>query len=396
MIKRHNYSIPKSIFAAALLATISLTGCQKEKAPANAASVQKDENLVTANENLLNQIKVLEVSTTLIAETLKVAGRIDFDEQRLARIGATVTGRITRLDAHLGHVVKKGETLAELHSSELSTSQLAYLKSKAQMELNRRNVERAKLLFDSDVISAAELQRRENEFQISSAETRAAADQLRVLGVPQSAIDRLAKNGIIDSNTPVVSSIAGVVVERKVSQGQVVEPTDALFVVADLSRLWAVAQVPEQQIEQVKVGQAVTIEVAALDREKLVGKLIYVGQTVNPDTRTVLVRTELDNSNGHLKPAMLASMFIQAKPEPRLFVPASAVVRDNDQDFVYLVAGKDQFRMTRVKLAAEHDSKRVVLEGLKGGEMIVTEGAFHLNNERSRQALESKSEGQAQ
>jgi cobalt-zinc-cadmium efflux system membrane fusion protein len=385
-----------AVLAASLLASITLVGCQKEKAPVSTTATQKDENLVTASGHLLGQIKVTEVSTTLIAETLKVAGRIDFDEQRLARIGATVTGRITHLDAHLGHVVKKGDTLAELHSSELSTSQLAYLKSKAQMELNRRNVERAKSLFDADVISAAELQRRENEFQISSAETRAAADQLRVLGVPQSAIDRLAKNGVIDSNTPVVSSIAGVVVERKVSQGQVVEPTDALFVVADLSRLWAVAQAPEQQIEQVKVGQAVTIEVAALDREKLVGKLIYVGQTVNPDTRTVLVRTELDNSNGRLKPAMLASMIIQAKPEPQLFVPASAVVRENDEDFVFLAGEKDQFRMTRVKLAAEHDGKRVILDGLKGGEKVVSEGAFHLNNERIRQALEGNNQGQAQ
>lgn len=388
-----------SLFVLALISvsgSFLLTGCQKEKMSVATAAAQKDTNTVTANETLLNQLKVELVSTTPIAETLKVAGRIDFDERSVARIGATVTGRITRLDAHLGDAVRKGDTLAELHSSELSTAQLAYLKSKAQMELNRRNVERAKSLFDADVISAAELQRRENELQISSAETRAAADQLRVLGLPTGAIERLSQSGIIDSNTPVVASVGGVVVERKVSQGQVVEPTDALFVIADLSHLWAVAQVPEQQIEQVKVGQSVTIEVAALDREKLVGKLIYVGQTVNPDTRTVLVRTELDNRNGRLKPAMLASMIIQAKPEPRLFVPASAVVRENDEEFVYIANGKDSFKLTRVKLAPEQDGKRVVLEGLKGGENLVTEGAFHLNNERNRQALEGDSQGAAQ
>jgi len=252
-----------SVWAAICVSSFVLIGCNK--APVETAqTATRDEGLVTANELLQSQLKLGEVSAMPISDTLRVAGRIDFDEQQLARIGATVTGRITKLQAGLGQVVKKGEVLAELHSSELSTAQLAYLKAKSQMELTRRNVERAKSLFDADVISAAELQRRENEFQIASAETRAAADQLRVLGVPAGAIERLGKSGVIDSNTPVVASLNGVVVERKVAQGQVVEPTDALFVVADLSRVWAVAQVPEQQVEQVKVGQSVEIEVAAL------------------------------------------------------------------------------------------------------------------------------------
>lgn len=380
-------SKPYRAWAIVSLCALVLLGCSK--APVETAQpATRDEGLVTANELLQSQLKIGEVSTTPIADTLRVAGRIDFDEQQLARIGATVTGRITKLEAVLGQVVRKGEMLAELHSSELSTAQLAYLKARSQMELTRRNVERAKSLFDADVISAAELQRRESEFQIASAETRAAADQLRVLGVPVGAIERLGKSGVIDSNTPVVSSISGVVVDRKVAQGQVVEPTDALFVVADLSRVWAVAQVPEQQVEQVRVGQSVVIEVAALNDEKIQGKLIFVGQTVNPETRTVLVRTELDNRDGRLKPAMLASMVIQGKPVPRLFVPSSAVVRENDEEFVYVALSADTFMQRKVKLTPEQGGKRVVVEGLNSGEKIVAEGAFHLNNERNRQALE--------
>lgn len=96
------------------------------------------------------------------------------------------------------------------------------------------------------------------------------------------------------------------------------------------------AQVPEQQVSQVKAGQSVSIEVPALGNEKLLGKLIYVGQTIDPETRTVLVRTALDNSDGRLKPAMLASMLIEAKPADRLVIPASAVVRENDMDHVFV------------------------------------------------------------
>jgi len=364
-----------------------LLGCNQENTKSADQRVQ-DPTLVAPSSELLAQLKLAEVGRAAVAETLRVAGRIDFDEQRLARIGATVTGRVTQIDALLGQSVGKGEVLARLNSSELSSQQLAYLKARAQLELNRRNAERAKALFEADVIGAAELQRRESEFQISMAETRAASDQLQLLGVSPAAIDRLGKQGAVDSVTPVMATMGGVVVERKLAQGQVVQPADALFVVADLSRLWAVAQVPEQQVSQVKAGQSVSIEVPALGNEKLIGKLIFVGQTIDPETRTVLVRTELDNRDGRLKPAMLASMLIEAKPVERLVVPASAVVRENDEDHVFVGEADGTFRLVKVKLGPEQGGVRVLQAGLKGGEKLVVDGAFHLNNERNRKEME--------
>ena len=370
-----------------LLTATLIAGCNKDDKKAVAAA-PADPALVAPAPELLAQLKLAPLSTQPVAETLRVAGRIDFDEQRLARIGATITGRVTDIDALLGQEVKKGEVLARLNSSELSTQQLAYLRARAQLELNRRNAERAKSLFEADVIGAAELQRRQSEFQISVAETRAASDQLQLLGVTLASIERLGQHGAVNSLTPVVSTLNGHVVERKLAQGQVVQPADALFVVADLSRLWAVAQVPEQQVSQVKVGQSVSIEVPALGNEKLVGKLIYVGQTINPETRTVLVRTELDNRDGRLKPAMLASMLIEARAIERQVVPASGVVRENDEDHVFVAQGDGAFLLTKVKLAPEQGGQRVVLSGLKGDEKLVVDGAFHLNNERNRKAME--------
>ena len=370
-----------------LLTASLLAGCNKDDKTA-AAAPPADPALVAPAAELIAQLKLASVSTQPVAETLRVAGRIDFDEQRLARIGATITGRVTEIDALLGQEVKKGEVLARLNSSELSTQQLAYLRARAQLELNRRNAERAQSLFEADVIGAAELQRRQSEFQISVAETRAASDQLQLLGVTPASIDRLGKQGAVNSLTPVVSTLNGHVVERKLAQGQVVQPADALFVVADLSRLWAVAQVPEQQVNQVKVGQSVSIEVPALGNEKLVGKLIYVGQAINPQTRTVLVRTELDNRDGRLKPAMLASVLIEARAVERQVVPASAVVRENDEDHIFVALGDGAFRLTKVKLGPEQAGQRVVISGLKGGENIVIDGAFHLNNERNRKEME--------
>ncbi|MCK6411201.1 MAG: efflux RND transporter periplasmic adaptor subunit [Azonexus sp.] len=369
------------------LTVFSLAAC-KESARQETGTQANDPSLVAPAAELRAQLRLGVVDKALISETLRVAGQIDFDEQHLARIGATVTGRVTQIDALLGQEVKKGDVLARLNSSELSSQQLSYLKARAELELNRRNVERARALFDADVISAAELQRRESEYQISRAEARAAADQLLLLGVTQQAIERLGTQGAVNSVTPVVASIAGVVVERKLAPGQVVQPADSLFVIADLARVWAEAEVPEQQVSQVKVGQVVSILVPALGNEKLTGKLIFVGQTVNPETRTVLVRTELDNRDGRLKPAMLASMLIEARPAERLVVPASAVVRESDEDHVFVMVDEQSFRLAKVKLGPEQQGRRVVLSGLQGGEKIVVEGAFHLNNERNRKEME--------
>jgi cobalt-zinc-cadmium efflux system membrane fusion protein len=374
-----------------LCAAFTLTACKKATVQ-EASNTQVDDVLqVFVPESLKAQIQVAEVANQDISDTLRVAGQIDFNEQALTRIGASVTGRVTQIHAHLGNTVDKGETLALINSSELSGSQLAYLKARSEKELHRRNMERAKTLFEADVISAAELHRRENEYEIASAETRAAQDQLRVLGVSAKSIERLAATGTIDSVAGVVATLKGVVVERKIATGQVVQPSDVLFAVADLSRVWAVAQVPEQQVSQVKVGQSVSIEVPALQNEKLVGKLIYVGQTVNPDTRTVLVRTELDNANGRLKPSMLASMLIESTPVKRVVVPTTAVVRQDDTDHVFVELSNNRFRLTPVKLAAEQNGQRVVLDGLKPGMRIISDGAFHVNNHRNLAEMESGS-----
>lgn len=371
--------------AAAVLMAMSLAGCSKDPEPA-AEAPKPPPGIVKPEENLQKTLKVAPVATSAFSEMLRVAGRIDFDEQRVSRIGATVTGRVTDLYAILGQEVKAGQVLARLHSSELGAAQMAFLKAEAQNELQARNAERARQLFAADVIGRAELQRRQSEYAIAAAEMRAYRDQLRVLGMSVSAIASLAKNGSIDSYSPVFSSISGTVVERNVAQGQVVQPADALYTVADLSRVWVVAEVPEQQAAQVAEGQNVDIEVPSLANTngRITGKLIYVGRTVNPQSRTVLVRTELENKEGRLKPAMLASMLIAGKPIDTLVVPGSAVVRDGNDEQVYVETAPGQYRLTKVKLGSESDGMRVVQGGIKAGDRVVVEGAFHLDNERKR------------
>jgi cobalt-zinc-cadmium efflux system membrane fusion protein len=175
-----------------------------------------------------------------------------------------------------------------------------------------------------------------------------------------------------------------VVIERTVVQGQVVQPGEKLFSVADLSTVWVVGGVPEQLAHDVQVGQSAQIEVAALPSEKVTGTIVFVSDTVSPETRTVTVRTEVRNPGRKLKPAMLANMKVALRPHERMVVPAAAVVREGDKDFVYVAHGANRYRMTPVELAPDTNGLRPVLKGLDGGEQVVVTGAFQLNTERQR------------
>lgn len=386
--------------AAALIGSFGMMGCNPSAPPENtpppaasAASSQTPGAKHAAQgsfrppEALLERVVVQPVRRQPISEPLSVVGRVDFDEHSVARIGASVTGRVTDINGAVGDSVRTGSILAQLHSTELGNAQLAYLKAEAHRTQAARATERARLLHAADVIGSAELQKRETELSVAQVETRAAVDQLRVMGVSANAIAQTARTGAITSVSPVVSTIQGTIVERRVNKGQVVQPADVLFIVADLSRLWVVAQVPESQIGRVAVGQPVQIVVTS-SSQPLRGRIAWIADTVNPETRTVTVRSELENPQRSLKPAMLASVMIEPRAVDRLVVPGSAVVRENNQDHVFVRAQDGTFRLVQVTLGNESSGLRVVHSGLQGGEPIVTEGAFHLNNERRRAELE--------
>ena len=368
------------------LATTGLSGCSKKQEVAKEEKKDPLEILITPI--IQSQIKIVKADKAEISEAVNVPGRIEVQQSRLTKIGSPVTGRVSDIQVSLGQIVKSGQILAKVNSIELTQTQLTYIKAKQQINLKTKAVERAKLLFEADVISKAEMQRIEAELESVKAEFDATGDQLEILGMTKDAIQKLLSSSAVNSYSDVLSRIAGIVIMKNVNIGEIVQPSDELFSVADLSHLWAVAEVPEQQVAFIQKDQEVTIDIPALDDKRVKGKIIYVGDIVNPETRTVLVRTDIDNLSQMLKPDMLITVTIQSKKVLKLAIPTTAVVRENDRTYVFAQTGPNKFRLREIEIGSRDGNMISVLSGITTGEMIVSDGAFHLNNERKKKELE--------
>src|SRR3954469_17450734 len=374
------------LFALTAFALLLSSGCGSKKAEAAKSDKQtpNDPLKIEVSPTLSSQIKLGHPQFREVAKTLDVAARIEADATRQGRVGSPVRGRIAELLAFEGERVKRGQPVAILYSTDLSDAQFAFLKAVSQQNLSERAVERGKQLLDADVIGTAELQRRQAELIQATAEVASLRQQLQALGMSGASIRDLESSRKLNSRYEISASIDGTVLERSTTVGQIVQPAEVAFLLADLSNVWLVAEIPEQNAGDVAVGKAVEAEAAAFPGEPIEGRLSFVSATVNPESRTVKVRMNLSNPKGRYKPAMLATMRLKDKVQRERVIPVTAVVRENNRDNVFVQKGPKTFVLREVELGGEFGDVRALIAGVEADETIVLDGAFHVNNERKK------------
>lgn len=342
----------------------------------------KNPNEVIASAEILEQIKYEPAKIISIKKTLDIPGSIEVKQNLLARIGSPVQGRIIEIKGELGNTVKQGDMLAVINSTELARHQLEYIKSVQMVELKTKAYERAELLFDADVVSEAQKLQRKTELSAAKADMEASKDQLTVMGMTDKEIEAIQSETEIDATANIVAKINGKIIKKNVNVGQVVDPTEDIFTIAMLNEVWGVAQVPERQIGFLKEGDDLLIDVPAYESKSVEGKITYLGDIVDPVTRTVTIRTEIDNVHGLLKPDMLITMKVSGKEIERVGVPSNAIVSIDDIPNIYVKTGDNKFLMRPVTLGIKNKDSVHIDDGLLEGEEVVIDGAFHLNNER--------------
>ncbi|MEK7680390.1 MAG: efflux RND transporter periplasmic adaptor subunit, partial [Deltaproteobacteria bacterium] len=292
------------------------------------------------------------------------------------------------------------EPLTVIDSPELGEAQSHYLKTKSNLQVAERSYERAKTLLEGKVISTGEFQRREAEYHSAKAEAKAAEDRLHLFGMTDEDIFPIGKAHTIDSRVAIKSPIAGTVIERHLTIGEVVEPVKPLFVIADLSRLWVIADIPEIDIPKIKKGQAVAVTVSPYPASIFRGEINYISEVIDPETMTVKVRAEVENKNKMLKPGMFAAIKISTGEKDVLAIPVSAVQREGENTILFIATppslpftkGGDEgvFEKRVVELGPPLNGFHEVISGVKQGERVVTKGAFTLKSEGLKGLMEGE------
>lgn len=311
------------------------------------------------------------------------------NENELAEVTTLIRGRVVKVQVDVGADVKKGDLLALLHSTDLGLAEGAYLKATAVLYEADLSFKRAKDLYEQRAVSLAELQRREAAMRTASAEMREMQNRLELLGVPRQEVERLDREHTIRADVPLRAPFDGRVIMRNITRGEVVETHQKMFTVANLSDVWVVAAVPEKDIEYIHKGHTVDIVAAAYPHGIFNGTVTYLGDVLDPATRTLPVRITAPNPGMRLKPEMFALVRIQAAPDPdTLTVPVSAIQNAPTGNIVFVQHGPTDFEARTVRLGAEYGGVSTVLDGLQAGEPVVTKGSFVLKSELERHKIE--------
>jgi cobalt-zinc-cadmium efflux system membrane fusion protein len=336
-----------------------------------------------------------------LAATFVAPARVAFNREAMAHVGSAVQGRAVEVKVRTGDVVKRGDELLVLESPELGQAQSEFLQRRtavdvaaAKVDPARTAYERARSLHDqSQGIALAEVQKREadlkgaeGELATAKASLAAAENALSLLGMDAAAVEALARTGQVSPRLAIRSPLDGQVIEREVTLGELVSPEeDALLVVADLSELWVLADVPEARLADVAVGAPARVRVAASSDRAIDGKVAYVAPALDPTTRTGRVRVVVPSQDGALRPGMFARVEITTGDHAdggaaTLAVPEGAVqtVEGRTAVFVPVEGEPDTFAAKPVTVGRAVGGMVPVASGLREGDAVVTAGTFIL------------------
>lgn len=308
-------------------------------------------------------MRTATVGEATLASELRTVGFVAADEEKLVRVHTRFSGWIESLPvAETGRKVKQGETLATIYGPELYAAQQEFLASRGWSG-------------EGAAPLANDARRR-----------------LELLGIAGRDIDAIEKSGEPLRAIPIRAPAAGVVVRKNAVQGAFVQPGAELFELADLSRVWVLADVYEHELGRVKPGGVARLQLSAYPGETFEGKVGFVYPTLDPSTRTLRVRVELANRDGRLKPGMYGDVTLSLGEAKGLSVPREALVDTGEVQYVFVAKREGVFEPRRVKVGVRAGERVQVLEGLAAGETVVTTGNFLLDSEsRLRAAVEGAS-----
>jgi cobalt-zinc-cadmium efflux system membrane fusion protein len=335
----------------------------KKLAPGESLKVR----LPSKESAALAGIRTAAPAVGAVARGVECYAELAFDQNRLARIAAPVGGIVQSVEVDLGSKVEEKQTVARIWSASIA-------EAVAKAVLSHQTLERERKLRAGRVTSEQDLQRAE-------AEHRAACQQLRTLGFTEEQIDTLGAEPQDQVLMEVRAPFAGEIVERSAVRGALVETGTPLFTVADRSRMWAMLNIPEAALGQVRIGQPVELQVEAMPGQTFAGTLTWIAAEVDERSRMAKARAEVPNPDATLKARMFARARVLTEESPNaVLLPASAVQKVAGRDIVFVQVADDLFEARAVRVGAEINGRVEITQGVEASDPVVVEHGFPLKS----------------
>jgi len=348
------------------------------------ARQQRDPDSIDLSDAQLTSVKVEPVEARDFPVEKEAIGSIDFNEDMAVQVFTPYQGRITALYAQVGDDVKKGQTLFTIDSPDLLQAESTLIAAAGVAELTTRNLARQRDLYTTHAVSQHDLEQAVSDQQTAEGNLRAARNVMRLFGKTDADIDNVVKQHVADSALVVPSPIDGRITARNAAPGLYVQPGNAPapYTVANIDTMWMLANVAETDSPAFRVGQKQRVVIAAFPGRVFDGAVTTIGASVDAGTRRVLVRSEIKDPGHELRAGMFANFTISVGDPVRApAIAAAGVVREGDGTMtVWVTADRRHFTRRTVRIGQERDGYRQILDGVKVGELVATDGALFLSN----------------
>ena len=335
------------------------------------------------------EIRMVKVSRRAMRSQLKAMGKVLSPQQKRAIVCYAFPARIADIHVAVGDWVKAGAKLVTLQSEEVGKARAEFFKDEVDFELAKRSLEREKNLNERGVGARKNLLATEAEFKVAEASLDAAEKKLHVLGFSEEQVDELKKSHQINPIISLYAPIGGKIIAFNSVRGAMVDQNTEILSIMDPTVVWVDAEIYERDIARIKLGQEVKVSVPAYPAESFLGKVIYIGDVLKEDSRTITVRTEVPNRDYKLKPGMFADMTIYLNHQDEvLAVPEEAVLDDRDDKIVF-VRVNEGYRLQVVKVGMKEAGFWEISSGLAEGEEVVTTGSYQIKSKLYDEILKS-------
>ncbi|MBI3677636.1 MAG: efflux RND transporter periplasmic adaptor subunit [Proteobacteria bacterium] len=365
------------VVAAATL--FSLVSCSPNSDEKPAGSETASNVTLTADQR--QHIRLYTVASSKYHKAIETTGVIDFDNDQATSVLAPFSGPVSRLLVSPGDQVKQGDALAVIDSPDFAAAISAYRKARATAETTRRLAAMDKDLLQHNGVARREEEQAETDAVSAEADREAALQALVSLNVDPHTIKEIQRGRPIPKIEGTIRApIAGTVVEKLITPGELLQAgTTPCFMVADLSRVWVMAQIFDSDLGSVSLGDKAEV-LTGVSSSGFPGAVTSISALVNPDTRSVVARVAVDNPKNLLKKQMYVRVRIEAHQESTgLLVPVSAVLRDDENlPFVYVVQRDGSFARQHVTLGYRSGDRYDISAGLRAGQRIVIDGALFI------------------